>query len=269
MIYCSPAKLNLFFRVLKKREDGYHEIASLYQAIGLCDTLTVKLASEDKLFCDNPAIPCDHSNLVLKASELFRRKTGLSIYVHFHLQKCIPIQAGLGGGSSNAATALWALNQLAGKPATEVELLHWSAEIGSDVPFFFSSGSAYCTGRGEILEEVPALSPLAVYIAKPKGGLSTPEVYKNTHVPDLAKRDPLEALSLWLNNQPVCFNDLESAAFKLMPELTVFKNQLIERGWENPAMTGSGTAFFAFKTADKSALQTHFLWRQEGKWYSQ
>src|ERR1700688_1220422 len=100
----SPAKLNLFFRVLRRREDGYHEIASLYQAVNLGDTLQVQLGESQRLTCDDPSLPCDGSNLILKAAQVFRRNTGLDLKAHFHLIKRIPIQSGLGGGSGNAAT---------------------------------------------------------------------------------------------------------------------------------------------------------------------
>ena len=148
MKFLSPAKLNLFLRVLRKRSDGYHELASLFQAIDLVDALHVREVSEDRFSCSDPAL-LGPSNLVLRALKLFREKTGLQFPVEMHLEKRIPMQSGLGGGSSNAATALFALNVLAGRVATEEQLCAWSQEIGSDVPFFFSLGTAYCTGRGK------------------------------------------------------------------------------------------------------------------------
>ncbi len=108
----SPAKINLFLRIMGKRPDGYHELASLFQAIGLGDTLTFTLTPQDSLTCSDPSLPCNDSNLIIKALHLFRRKTNLHIPVTIHLEKHIPTQAGLGGGSSNAATTLGALNTL-------------------------------------------------------------------------------------------------------------------------------------------------------------
>lgn len=138
----SPAKINLFLRVLGKRSDGYHEIASLFQAINLGDNLTFTLSEQDHLTCSDPHLPCDHTNLVIKAVHLFRKKTNLDTPVTIHLEKEIPSQAGLGGGSSNAATTLWALNALHNYPYTIGQLQIWSAEIGSDIPFFFLSGNS-------------------------------------------------------------------------------------------------------------------------------
>src|SRR5947207_2922776 len=105
--FFSPAKVNLFFRVLRKRLDGYHEVASLFQAINLGDLLTAEWAEEDQLLIDHPTLKSDHTNLVIKALEVFRQKTAITTKVRFTLTKRIPMQSGLGGGSSNAATALW------------------------------------------------------------------------------------------------------------------------------------------------------------------
>jgi 4-diphosphocytidyl-2-C-methyl-D-erythritol kinase len=259
--FFSPAKLNLFFRVLGRREDGYHEIASLYQAVSLGDTLRVQLAESEQLTCDDPSLPCDGSNLILKAGKLFRVKTGLNVRAHFHLSKRIPIQSGLGGGSGNGATALWALNELAGRPASVEELCLWSGEIGSDVPFFFSQGTAYCTGRGEKVQEVPAFSHPSVWIAKPQQGLETAKVYKFCQA-----GPPRSSESLY-------FNDLEPAAFQLMPKLADLQKKLMELGFERAVMTGSGTAFFCMGAVEEPVLEgvrfyrADFLRREKENWY--
>ncbi len=114
----SPAKLNLFLRVLSKRKDGYHEIASLFQAIDFGDILTFALSDKDKLTSSDPSIPHDRSNLIFQAADQFRRQTGLHFGLEVDLEKKIPTQSGLGGGSSNAATTLWALNELHGRPVS-------------------------------------------------------------------------------------------------------------------------------------------------------
>lgn len=132
----SPAKVNLFLRIVGKRPDGYHELASLFQSISLYDLLHFTPSTQDVLTCTDPSLPIDKTNLIWKAVDLFRKKTNLHTFVKVHLEKNIPTQAGLGGGSSNAATTLWALNQLCGKPATDLQLSQWAGEIGSDVSFF-------------------------------------------------------------------------------------------------------------------------------------
>ncbi len=251
----SAAKLNLFFRVLKKRSDGYHEIASLYQAIDLFDTLTFSRSDSDQFSCSFPELETEN-NLVLRALKLFRDRFSLP-GIKIHLEKKIPLQAGLGGGSSNAATTLWALNELSNRPASLKDLTLMGALLGSDVPFFFSSGTAYCTGRGEILEPFILPSPIHGWIAKPPFGLSTPLVYQETKVEELVPDSSL------------FYNDLTPAAFRLEPRLQEFEKSLLNRGFETVSMTGSGTAFFCFGiNADTQGLIPFTsIQREESFWY--
>ena len=162
----SPAKINLYLHVIKKRTDGYHDISSLFQAIDLGDTLHFEWSNHepDKLTCTDPNLTTDSSNLIMKAVLLFRQKTDWHHPVSIHLEKRIPIQSGLGGGSSNAATTLWALNEKAGRPASIEQLQTWSAEIGSDIPFFFSEGTAHCLGRGEEVKSIPSIAHTATFL---------------------------------------------------------------------------------------------------------
>jgi ADP-L-glycero-D-manno-heptose 6-epimerase len=247
--YFSPAKLNLFFRVLGRRNDGFHEIASLYQAIDLGDTLEVEKANEDEITCSDPTLPCDEKNLVVKALQLFRQRTGLaSFHVRCRLEKKVPMEAGLGGGSSNAATMLYACNDLASSPASLQELATWGAELGSDVAFFFSSGSAYCTGRGEKFTDQPLLAqriliPGATWMAKPAFGVSTQRTYQACRPETFEKRDPLAVLDSFLSGSPLFFNDLEHSAFQICPALCDVKRSLQESGFPTVVMTGSGSAF--------------------------
>lgn len=240
----SPAKINLFFRVLHRREDGFHEIASCYQAISLGDRLTLQLADRDHLTTDDPSLPCDASNLIMKALSLFRRKTGLSFHLNMHLKKNIPMQAGLGGGSSNAATLLWGCNQLLGGVVSSEELMKWGGEIGSDVPFFFAEGTAYCRGKGEEVQPLAPLRQRSCWIVKPSQGLSTPSVYAHCKVDQLPLRDPEAALGELMQGRDSFFNDLEQSAFRLSPSLSKMKQELLNIGFSHVTMTGSGTAFF-------------------------
>lgn len=240
----SPAKVNLFLRVLRRRPDGFHDLASLFQAISLHDVLHVSLSGRDSLTCDAPSLPTDGSNLVLKAAALFRQKTGLQAYVDVHLEKRIPLEAGLGGGSSNAATLLWAFNELTDRPASLEELQSWAGQIGSDVPFFLSEGTAYCTGRGEHVLPLPALVPRKVTIVKPLEGLPTARVYGSLDIGRLSENNPQLSLEQWMRGQVACFNDLETPAIELLPSLRQLKQTLQESGSEAVLMSGSGTSFF-------------------------
>lgn len=263
--YFSPAKINLYLRVLGKRPDGYHELSSLFQTISLGDTLEFEEWDEDVLICTDPVIPLDSSNLILKAINLFRRHTNINTRFKVHLNKQIPVQAGLGGGSSNAATTLWALNEIMSKPATVSQLQAWSAEIGSDIPFFFSEGTAYCTGRGEIVKNVPPLSLQTCLIVKPSIGLSTPEVYRRLNA------EPFTSLAFQLDSKYI--NDLERPAFEIKPELKTLKNELLQAGFETVLMTGSGSAFFCLGKGalppqnDLLTYQAQFINRFTTNWY--
>lgn len=271
----SPAKLNLFLRVLGKRPDGYHELASLFQTISLTDTLHFELSDSDKCTCTDPTLPTDGSNLIVKAVELFRRKSGLRFHVNVHLEKNIPLQAGLGGGSGNAATTLWALNQLCGKPATTEQLTQWAAEIGSDISFFFSLGTAYCTGRGEQVQAVPQLSQTKLWVVKPQDGLATPAVYQRLNLALLQPRDPLKSLESFITGAPCYFNDLEGAAFSVMPSLELLKQQLKALGFHTALMTGSGSSFFCIGNAKPpvhpgiTCYPATFLNRTPDGWYGE
>lgn len=270
----SPAKVNLFFRVLRRRPDGYHEIASLYQVVSLKDRLTMELADEDCLTCDDPSIPCDERNLVLKAVNLFRRKTGSAVRVRVHLEKKIPAQAGLGGGSSNAATALFALRALTGIEVDEAQLAAWGAELGSDISFFFSTGTAFCHSRGELFVNMPPLIQTGGVIAKPQEGLSTPEVFKLCRPESFNPREADVCLKRTLNGELELFNDLEDAAFSLLPSLSHLKNCLLEQGYSQVSMTGSGTAFFCLGSAPSFTIPgvhvfpVDFLQREREHWYN-
>ncbi len=248
----SPAKINYFLRVIRRRQDGYHDLATLMQALDLTDTLHFEKNAVDVLQTDHPTLPTNQDNLILKAAELFRRKTGIPLHTKIELIKRIPIEAGLGGGSGNAATTLWAYNELAGRPATNQQLLDWSAEIGSDIPFFFSTGTAHCTGRGEQVVSKPPLSlkePL--WIVKPDIAASTAKVY--------AHFKPQKTLA------ENCSNDLEAAAFDLYPELAELKASLPGKA----CMCGSGTAFFVLsETKPAHAMKVEPIQRELHAWYS-
>lgn len=267
----SPAKINLFLKIVRRRDDGYHELASLFQTVNLFDTLTFEFCErQDRLTCSDPTIPVDENNLVLKALNLFRERTGSEFFVDISLQKKIPSQAGLGGGSSNAATTLWALNELLGQPASLQQLKEWGGELGSDVPFFLSTGTAFCEGRGEVIKELPPLKMSnKLVLTKPDFGMSTIEVYQNLDIAKLTCRDPQDDLNKFLEGGFTFYNDLEEPAFRIMPELAVFKGSIHA---DHVLMSGSGSSFFcigehvsvpsAFWQAEVSPVN-----RQETFWY--
>lgn len=289
----SPCKINVFLRITNKREDGYHDLASLFHVISLGDILKFSLSpsnTKDALSTNVSGVPLDDSNLIIKALNLYRKKTGTEKFFWIHLDKRVPTGAGLGGGSSNAATALWAANQFSGCPATEKELQEWSSEIGSDVPFFFSNGAAYCTGRGEIVQNVPPLvsSDIPMVLIKPQQACSTAEVYKRLRLDQTSNVDPsvlLERISTSGISQDVCINDLEPPAFEVLPSLKRLKQRITAAGrgeYDAVFMSGSGSTIVGIGSPDPPQFiyddeeyrdvflsDANFLTREANEWYKE
>jgi 4-diphosphocytidyl-2-C-methyl-D-erythritol kinase len=251
----SPAKLNLSLRLLGKRPDGFHEIETLMVKLpGLADEITITAAPAFSFTCSDPSLPTDSSNLVLKAVDALSQKTGQTFSYHIHLEKRIPHGAGLGGGSSNAATTLLALNQQLATPLSTEELHELAAELGSDVPFFLYAGAAHCSGRGEIVHAAPQPPPLPIILFKPVFSVSTQDAYRNC-----LNAEPLPGIRY---GEQVCdsitlINDLEMAVFAKHRYLAAFKHWLTQRRDTRAVlMSGSGSTMFAIlkPDADPNAL---------------
>lgn len=293
----SPCKINLFLRIIRKREDGFHDLASLFQAIGFGDTLELSPLEEDgvesdEFTCNMPGVPVDSTNLVLRALELMREKTGKKMYFKTNLIKQVPAQAGLGGGSANAATAMWGANELMGRPASLDQMIEWSGALGSDITFFLSQGTAYCTGRGEILTPIdpPLPTGTKICIVKPDIGLSTPSVFKALDYDELSKMDPDEVLlPAFTETEGVenvakeyYVNDLEPPAFRCVPRLGELKESLLKvAGFKHVMMSGSGTSIFCIgepedceaflkefgEMDDVQVFFSEFIDREKGQWF--
>ena len=258
----APAKLNLFFEVLAKRDDGYHEIETLVYPVNLLDTLYFKedLSGQIKLGCERVSgvwgprgsalgdVPSGAENLAVRAAQLLRRRAGVPNGATLRLVKRIPSAAGLGGGSSDAAASLAAANaawQLGWSPA---QLGRLSAELGSDVPSFFASGPAICRGRGELVEPAADLGMLHFVVVRPPVGLSTADVYQACRPAVPARRlapllDALARGDLAAAGR-LLFNRLESAAKKLSPWINRLGRELARMDCLGHQMTGSGTCYF-------------------------
>ncbi|XWS73671.1 hypothetical protein CRYUN_Cryun02cG0148600 [Craigia yunnanensis] len=289
----SPCKINVFLRITNKRGDGYHDLASLFHTVSLGDIIKFSLSpskTKDRLSTNVSGVPLDDRNLIIKALNLYRKKTGSSNFFWVHLDKKVPTGAGLGGGSSNAATALWAANQFSGCVATEKELQEWSSEIGSDIPFFFSHGAAYCTGRGEAVQDISPPLPLDIpmVLIKPKEACSTAEVYKCLRLDQTSKVDPLTLLEKISRNgisQDVCINDLEPPAFEVLPSLKRLKQRVTLAGrgqYDAVFMSGSGSTIVGIGSPDPPQFvydeddycdvffsEANFINREENEWYKE
>jgi 4-diphosphocytidyl-2-C-methyl-D-erythritol kinase len=247
----APAKVNLFLEVRGRRPDGYHELATLMLAVGLYDTLEIKEdpSGADRLLCDDPDLPTGPDNLVMRAVDLVRRQTGRTAGVWVRLAKRIPVAAGLGGGSSDAAATLTGLNRLWRLGWGRDELARLGAELGSDVPFFFSTPAAWCTGRGERVEPLRLGRPLDFVLATPAAGLSTARVFAEVRVPDApldgqdvrhaAAEGDVERLGRLLHNR------LQPAAERLCPAVAGLVADLSGLGPAGTLVTGSGSTVFA------------------------
>ncbi len=240
----APAKLNLSLRVLGKRDDGFHDIDTLMVKLpGLADTLEFQESTQFSFRCDDPTLPADETNLVVKAVRAYEAATGERCKFSITLKKGIPHGAGLGGGSSDAATTLHALDQLRGGKAGAARLHEIAASLGSDIPFFLTPGAAHCSGRGEIIHAVAAPAPLRILLLKPNFTVPTPDAYarwaSSKELPDVryAAQD-LDGLSL--------VNHLEQPVFEKHRFLAEMKQWLLAR-YETAAalLAGSGACVFA------------------------
>jgi 4-diphosphocytidyl-2-C-methyl-D-erythritol kinase len=255
----APAKINLFLEVLGKRSDGYHEIATLMLAICWYDTLIFKEESAGHLTltCNRPDLSVGPDNLVVRAARLLQAKSDGRRGTAIRLVKRIPLAAGLGGGSSDAAATLAGLNHLWQLGLAKEELQSMAADLGSDVPFFLNGPAAWCTGRGEQVEPLPLGRALDLVLVSPAFGLSSAAVYRQVEVPatpvngigirkSLAQGD-VAAIGRGLHNR------LQSAAQRCDSRIATWLQRLAELGPAGFLMSGSGSSLFALAEDHRQA----------------
>jgi 4-diphosphocytidyl-2-C-methyl-D-erythritol kinase len=254
----SPGKVNLLLNILGKRPDGFHELETVLQPVNLCDRLTFeRRGGAVELSCSDAALPVDSRNLVHRAATGFLQTAKISDGVRIHLEKKIPLAAGLGGGSGNAATTLLALNELFGQPLSAAKLGELAASLGSDVPFFLQNQPALATGRGEKiqpLDSFPALRGKAFLLIHPGFGIATPWAYQNlARFPEALNGRPGRAQKLiarlqtgdWRAAGAEFYNSLEAPALEKYPVLALFQEFLRAHGALAALMSGSGSTTFA------------------------
>jgi 4-diphosphocytidyl-2-C-methyl-D-erythritol kinase len=242
----APAKINLSFEIKGRRADGFHEIETLMAPIALADRLAVERAGGDeeiRFSCDDPSLPGGHHNLVVRAAKLFRERTKVTSGITLSLEKKIPHGAGLGGGSSDAASTLLGLNKIFGAGLSQDELLQLAAELGSDVPFFIVRSAAVCRGRGEIVEPVAFDADFHLLLLKPEFGVPTPWAYgrwKDSRELSGVDYSPQEFDGIRF------VNDLERPVFEKFVFLARLKTWLRQQPEVALAlMSGSGSTMFA------------------------
>ncbi len=265
----APAKVNLYLRVLAKRPDGFHELETVMVKLrSLADTLTFELSPEPTCRLaitlayprglETVAVPVTDDNLVLKAARLLQAETGTAHGVRIHVVKRIPPAAGLGGGSSDGATTLSALNQLWRLGMDPSRLIELASRLGSDVPFFLADSAAVlCTGRGEVLTPLRWRGTLPLVIARPDSGLSTPAVYRVCR-PEPQGPSAREFLDL-CDQQGISgaahrlHNSLQAPAESLNAEVSQLRRWFSGQGVVAHQMTGSGSAYFAVCATTRQA----------------
>ncbi|MGA1874049.1 MAG: 4-(cytidine 5'-diphospho)-2-C-methyl-D-erythritol kinase [bacterium] len=249
----APAKINLGLAVYRRREDGYHEIGTLFQAVDVCDELEMRVTDQGiDLDCEGEPAPEGRENIAWQAAELFFSHLGSRPGVHMRLRKHIPVAAGLGGGSSDAAAVLKGLNQLHFFPISEDDLLEMGAQLGADVPFFLFGSSALGQGIGTRLTRTAPLSEVWVVIVNPGFPISTKWVYNHIDTDLLLTKEPdhIKMLRLFLKKRDLpqiglyLHNDLESVVRKKYPIIDELKNRLLSAGAVGAIMSGSGASVF-------------------------
>ncbi|REE66504.1 4-diphosphocytidyl-2-C-methyl-D-erythritol kinase [Paenibacillus taihuensis] len=248
----APAKINLLLDVMRKREDGFHEVEMIMTMVDLADRLEMEELPRDTIIISSQAgyIPLDEKNLAFQAARLIKDRYNVRKGVYIHLDKNIPVAAGLAGGSSDAAATLRGLNRLWGLGISEEELCELGAELGSDVPFCVTGGTAIARGRGEKLERISNPPQCWVILAKPPINVSTADVYGKLRANELkhhpSTKDMLSAISNG-SFADVCAhlgNVLETVTLQLHPEVLQMKEIMQRLGADGVLMSGSGPTVF-------------------------
>jgi len=258
IVEIASAKINLTLDVLGKRADGYHDVAMVMQSISLADRVVLSGAEHISMDCSDPSLPVDSKNLAYKAAELILAGTGLG--VHIALEKLIPIEAGLAGGSSDAAAVLRGVNKLYNLNKSREELLALALQLGADVSFCLEGGTALAEGIGEKLTNLPSPPKLWLVLIKPSFGVSTASIYKALRVDKLRKHPDTQAMLSAIksgNRQQVVANlsnVLEEVTLTFKPEISETKSELLRLGAENVLMSGSGPTVFGVFPSEEDAL---------------
>ncbi len=259
LLVTAPAKINLSLDIVNRRADGYHLLATVMQSLDLADLLRIDVklgpaaAHTIEISSNLAQLPLDNTNTAWRAARIFldgaKIQPGLQLKIH--IEKKIPLAAGLAGGSSNAAAVLFALNQIFPNHYTDAELFLLAAQVGADVPFCLKGGTVLCEGIGEILTKLPDWNDLAILLALPDQALLTKDVFTVFNLAEKTAAPATAALVAAVEAQDLAGlarsagNVLEKVSFSLLPELAELKDQLLQTGAIMAQMTGSGPSLFA------------------------
>ena len=268
----SYAKINWTLDVLFKRADGYHELRTIFQSVSLHDRLRITETSGPiEIACNDPRVPCDETNLAHKAAALLREATGTSEGAHIEIEKNIPVAAGLGGGSSNAAVTLLALVKLWKVELEEREMKAIAARLGSGVPFFLTGGTALGTGRGEEVSPIEQARSDHLLLVNPGFAVSTRDAYENLSrltTSEASSRIPFTLRAArGIRELPLeASNDLEEVVLGVHPEIAEVKRRLVSLGARHALMSGSGATVFGVFDNSQLTEQAASEMRVLGYW---
>ena len=263
------AKINLYLDVVGKREDGYHNLETVFHSIGLHDDVIIRKqdTKDITIHCEHPAVPSDASNLAYRAAEHLSDVVGGIGGMSIKIQKRIPIAAGLAGGSANAAAVLHGVNELFGLGFTQEKLMRFGSQLGADVPFCLHGGAALGTGIGDQLTRLPALSDLPLLLLNPGIQISTAAVFKKLNFSLTNRENAGIIITTQIEKGDVfgiaegLYNRLEVPVFAQYPEIAALKTELsTQAGCSGALMSGSGATLFAIMQDSESAYrsQLHF-----------
>jgi len=246
-------KINISLDVVGKREDGYHLLRMIMQTVDIYDELTFEPCGEGiQIACNKEGIPTDNRNLVYKAIELFKNTYGVQGGVKVHINKNIPMEAGMAGGSTDAAAALRAMRSLYNPQVSDEELMKLGVKIGADVPYCIIGGTALCEGIGEVITPLSPFRGKVLLVVKPNFGVSTVGVYKSFDIKEVKDHPNTEELIKAMEKHDVSYvaknmmNLLEQVTIKNHKEIQEIKDFMLEEGSLGAMMTGSGPTVFGF-----------------------
>lgn len=255
------SKVNLGLDVIRRRDDGYHEVRMIMQTLELCDELYIEERDDDiiKIYCNNETLECDKSNLIYKAADLIMSKAGIKKGLDIRLVKNIPIAAGMAGGSSDAAATLVGINTLFSLGMSTKELKEIGVRIGADVPYCIEGGTQLSEGIGEVLTPLKHAPKCFVVVAKPHIGVSTKYVYENLHVDTIKKHPDIDGMLKGIDEGDIRLiaskmeNILENVTETRYPVISMIKKTLKDAGALNSLMSGSGPTVFALFEDEETA----------------
>ena len=269
--FMAPAKINLCLYVLGRLESGYHEVAMAMQQVDLCDDICIQLGETPgvRVSCPGIELLSGEENITARAARLFLEKTNIEIGIDIRIVKNIPVAAGLGGGSSDAATVLLGLNELLGNKLDRGQLLSLAGQLGADVPFFIFLQPAWATGIGTELELLPALPEVAYLLINPGIAVSTADVYRSLQLTKGGELANLPRFSV-VTKDDLCsalHNDLETVTLGRYPLIAEIKQRLLDQGATGALMSGSGATVFGVFSDFATASQVGKKLSTETDWW--